>query len=524
MTVTGYVFIQVSSGYNITAPAGLNVYAKEGSSVIANTTTDSSGHYGMPISGPTDGTPFDMWVGSEKITTLTFYSYNVTVLNMTVIYTTPPSIQVISPVRNVPAGQPTWINATVTDNVAVNATTISMTLNGTTLSPTYNSVTGLLSCQTTPLAMGLYVASIYAANLAGINATETWNFTAAGTAPAITISSPTTASPVYTRSGEPIQVIFNYTEPSPLNWTITISNATYTVVPFSNTTAITPGAVTTTVNVTIPQAAPGGTYNLAVTMYNNYSLSATANQTNAVVIDNTPPIVAITYPTQGENVTTSQVWINGTVTEADMGNHQPTINDSRFTLPVWVNTTGAFAFTGTLLDGAASVNVSFTDLAGNIGSSTVTFTVDTGPHIGIPYQNPPGQYTNSSVTLYVMNNTSVIVTANITDVIGVTSATLSYNNGSGWVNLTMSLTTGNQYTATIPGQGWTAPSGTKLTYYITAINSLTSTARTPAGQLYYPYVVTPEFGSFAVLLLTLAIGTVVVAVMSKTKHPRKTYQ
>jgi len=523
VVIEGYVTIQTISGTNMTAPAGLTVYTKQQNTTIPNnpgsTLTNAQGFYIISVGNanntvPPEGSQIDIWVQGINVTRITFsYHANPVRLNLTVVETTAPTIQVLSPLPGayVSSSLPVWVNATLTDNLAIDPTSITMTLNQAPLAPTFNSTTGLLSNQTGPLTPGLYIANITVSNIAGNTTSEAWNFTSTlGVPPTISITSPTTANPAYAQSGKPVQVVFTYTEPSPLNWTIMISNNTYT-----NTTAITPGTATATANVIIPLATPQGTYDLAVTMYNNYSLSATATQLGAVVIDNTPPTVAITYPTQGAYVTTSQVWVNGTVTDTNMavlGNLQPATNDSRFTLPVWVSATGAFAFTGTLPYGAASVNVTFTDLAGNIGSSTVTFTVDTGPQISTPYQNPPGQFASSSVTLQVANETDVTVSANITDVSGVASATLFYNNGSGWVNETMTLSTGNLYTATIPGQ----PLGTSVTYYITATNSLNSTTRSPGDQLYYPITVVPEFGSFVMLLLILAIATTLATVTSRT--------
>jgi hypothetical protein len=308
-----------------------------------------------------------------------------------------------------------------------------MTLNQTQLAWTFDNTTGLLSNQTGPLAQGLYVANITVSDIAGNTASKTWNFTASpGIPPTINITSPTTTSPVYTQSGKPIQVSFSYTESSPLNWTIIISNATYTVASVTNTTAITNGTSTTTVNVTINQTASEGAYDLAVTMYNTLYLSTTATNTSAVVVDNTPPTMST------------------------------------------------------------------------------------------PYQDPPGQSVVANVTLNVTQGSSMVnvnVSVNITDAAsGVKQAILSYNTGSGWVNLTMSPT-GNLYTATIPGQ----PNGTMVTYYMTAIDNVLNTARTPTDQLYYyPYNVVPEF-NFAVLLLILAIGTTLAIVTSRTTK-RKSLQ
>jgi hypothetical protein len=434
VVIEGYVTIQTVSGTNITAPAGLNVYTKQQNTTIPNTAgstpTDASGFYLIAVGNtgntvPPEGAQIDIWVQGINVTRIIFsYHNNPVYMNLTLIDKTAPTIQIISPQPQtyVSSTVPVWVNATVTDDLAINATSIKMTLNQTQLVPTFDNTTGLLSNQTGPLTQGLYVANITVSDIAGNTAVQTWNFTASpGVPPTVSITSPTATSPVYTQSGKPVQVTFTYTEPSPLNWTITISNATYTAASVSNTTAITPGTITTTVSVTISPAAPEGTYNVAVTMYNNYGLSTTASQTNAVVIDNTSPSVSTAY------------------------------------------------------------------------------------------QNPPGQLADPTVTLNVSQGTAVTVSVNVTDASsGVKQAVLSYNNGAGWVNQTMSGT-GSLYTATIPGQ----PAGTAVTYYVTAIDNALNAARTPTDQLYYPYSVVPEF-NFALLLLIVAIGTTLAMLTSRT--------
>jgi hypothetical protein len=427
MTVEGYVFIQKTSGQNITAPQGLYVYAKNDSNIISSTTTESNGHYGIPVSGPDEGTPIDMWVQTINVTRIILHYWNITELNMTVIDTTPPSIQIISPLQNVTVGQPTWINATLTDNLAIDATTIKMTLNGTALSPTYDPATGLLSCQTSSLTGGLYVANISAADIAGNTATKTWNFTAVSPAPpTITIISPTTASPIYTQSGKAIQVTVNYTELNPLNGTIKVYNETNTILETFNQTAITPGTnITLTINITMPTASDGK-YSINVTLYNTYNLSTTATQTNAIVIDNTPPIIETLY------------------------------------------------------------------------------------------QTPPGETVQPNVTVNVDQGLNVTVRVNVTDATsGVKQVILSYNvTATEWANITMQKTTGNEYTATIPSSQLSI--GTTITYYITALDNATNTAKTPTNGIYFQYHVIPEFSNFTVLLLILAIGTTLALAASKT--------
>jgi hypothetical protein len=193
-----------------------------------------------------------------------------------------------------------------------------------------------------------------------------------------------------------------------------------------------------------------------------------------------------------------------------MGSLKPTINDTSFTLPVWVSSTGAFSFSGTgIPNGPLSLNVSFTDVAGNTGSQTVTFTVDTAPPVILtPTQVPAA---NS-----VQPNEAVTVSANVTDAIsGVSSATLSYSNDTvTWTNVTMTYnaTTG-LYQATIPGY----PGGTSVSYYVSAIDGAGNSAVNNNSGTYYVYSVIPEFPTITVLLMLMALATALIVLTKRRK-------
>lgn len=304
MTIEGYVFVRRVDGSNRTVPAGFGVYAKEGATVInvedpqQGWITDANGHYRLGASASADNVPIDMWVENVNVTRIIFHQGSFLTLNLTVIDAVSPTIQILTPTpgETLPPNQSTWINATITDNFAVDSATIIMTLNETALTPAYNPETGLLSYQTDPLEEGLYIVSVAVEDLAGNHATETWNFKVESAPPTIEILSPTTASPAYVRAGQPFELSLKYTELNPLNGTIKIYNATYTVLQESNQTAITPGTdVILTALITIPDETPEGSYDLSITMFNIYNLSATATQTNAIIIDNTNPSISNPY-------------------------------------------------------------------------------------------------------------------------------------------------------------------------------------------------------------------------------------
>ncbi len=523
MTIDGYVLIHRVDGTNKTIPAGFAVYAKEGTTIINvadpqnRWITDSSGYYMLGASASSNGVPIDLWVKNINVTRILFQQGTFLTINLTVIETTPPTIEIISPTPNekLPPNQPVWINATITDNFALDTATITLTLNGTELTPAYNPETGLLSYQTDPLEEGLYIANISAEDLAGNSATETWSFTVKSEAvpPTIEILSPTTASPVYIRSGQTFELTVKYTELNPLNGTLKIYNATYTVLQQTNQTAIAPGTdVTLTVPVTIPGETPEGRYDISVTMFNIYNLSATATQTNAVIVDNTNPTVTITYPIDGAYLSTSKVWINGTVTETNVRAQTPTINDARFTLQVWETAAGKFAFRNNtaLPDSQITVVVSFTDLAQNMASDTVTFTLDnTAPSISNPYQDPPGQVVQPGETVEVEAGYNITVKVNVTE-LNLEQVSLYYNiSATEWREIQMKPTAGNQYTATIPSSSF-APC-TTIYYYIVAVDKAGNRAQTPVAGVYFGTHIIPEFTILAIIVALLAFTVATIA-------------
>ena len=176
MTVFGYVHIQRAS-VNVTAPAGLYVYSKTDSTKVSNATTESTGYYAISIDGLTDGAPFDLWVQDVNITRKTFYAQTWLELNLTVIESVSPTITVVSPTPGATVTTPLWINATLSDNLLINSSTITLKLNATTKTHTYDSATGLLSYQTGTLTSGFYTINVTVKDIAENQGTETWNFT-----------------------------------------------------------------------------------------------------------------------------------------------------------------------------------------------------------------------------------------------------------------------------------------------------------------------------------------------------------
>ncbi|MHA1827993.1 MAG: Ig-like domain-containing protein [Candidatus Heimdallarchaeaceae archaeon] len=111
-----------------------------------------------------------------------------------------------------------------------------------------------------------------------------------------------------------------------------------------------------------------GTYSLSVTKSGN--------------VDTTPPTVTITDPTDGATIYSSDVTVSWTGSDNVGIDHYNVRIDSG----AWINvgTSTSYTFTG-LADGSHTSDVQAYDAAGNVGSDSVTFTVDTSA--------PPTEYT-----------------------------------------------------------------------------------------------------------------------------------
>ncbi|MEM2972200.1 MAG: PKD domain-containing protein [Candidatus Bathyarchaeia archaeon] len=274
---------------------------------------------------------------------------------------------------------------------------------------------------------GVYTVSLTVTEQDGDNSTKTkQNYITVQpttpTPPTIEILNPTTANPVYIKPGQAFELRLKYTELNPLNGTIKIYNATYTVLQEANQTAITPGTgITLTAPITIPESAPDGKYSLSITMFNIYNLSATVTQTDAIIIDSTSPTISS------------------------------------------------------------------------------------------PYQTPPGATVQPNVIVSVDVGQNITVRVNVTDILStIKEVTLTYNiSATGWANITMQKTVGNEYMATIPSSN--LPVCTTIVYYIRATDNADNTAQTPTAGSYFKFHIIPEFNVLATLITLLTLAAVTAA-------------
>jgi hypothetical protein len=227
---------------------------------------------------------------------------------------------------------------------------------------------------TTTLSDGMYTTRITAHDKAGNTGSTSVSFTLDKTPPIVTIAYPTNGSYISVSTAWINGTIAEHNKGSmspsindprfSLAYWDTVTGA----FAFKNTSYISDGSSIMAMVRFVDQAENIG------------------NQLIFFTLDTTPPTMTITYPTRGAHIRGSAIWMNGTVTELYKGALEPFINATRLSLTYWSPLSGDFAFCNNtaIPDGPLSVEVSFTDLAGNSVANTVTMIVDnTKPSVSI---------------------------------------------------------------------------------------------------------------------------------------------
>jgi hypothetical protein len=130
------------------------------------------------------------------------------------------------------------------------------------------------------------------------------------------------------------------------------------------------------------------------------------------------------------------------------------------------------------------------------------------PVIGDPVQMPDTPDDGEVVTV------SVNVTDADTGVRVLDGVILSYRAGGDWINVTMSKVTGDEYEVEIPGM----PGGTYVEYMIIAYDYAGNAAIDNQSGTYYIYTVIPEFPTWQILVLALALIGVVAVIVKKKRN------
>ena len=222
------------------------------------------------------------------------------------------------------------------------------------------------------------------------------------------------------------------------------------------------------------------TYYYIVRVYDTVDQFSDSNQvsarTNATIIplDEEPPILTILSPLNA-TYDTSSVELTWLANEP--------LSWAGFTLNGGANTTvtGNQTISG-LEDGLYDLMLYGTDLAGNNGSDSVSFTIYTL----VPDTTPP-EITHTPVTEGVEGN-PIEISAVITDESGVEEAVLYYRKGSDadYLSLVMATAGADTYTATIPASFVDAET---IEYYIFASDGVNEATHPSLAPTSSPHVV-----------------------------------
>ena len=117
------------------------------------------------------------------------------------------------------------------------------------------------------------------------------------------------------------------------------------------------------------------------------SASATIN------LDQAPPLVSITSPTDRSIIPSTNVAVNGLANDALSGIASISCNGTPASL-----TSGGFSCSLVIVQGVLSINVSATDVAGNTSSTSITVNLQ-GPKLTITSPAPLSLFTTNSTTV-----------------------------------------------------------------------------------------------------------------------------
>ncbi|RKI74055.1 cell envelope biogenesis protein OmpA, partial [Corallococcus sp. AB049A] len=274
-----------------------------------------------------------------------------------------PTVAITTPANGSTTTNP---NVTVT-GTAANATNVTVTFQGTNYPATVTGGTWSVALPG-PLANGTYTVTAVSTNGTTNSTTASSTFTVAVPAPTVAISTPangsTTNNPNVTVTG-------------------TAANATTVTLTFQGTNY---GPITVT-GGNWSQALPGpladGTYSVTAVSTNAQGTNSSP-ATSTFTVDQTPPVVAISTPSDGTTINTPNVTVTGTSTDAAF---VTLVFEGTSYGPITVDASGNWSFPlpGPLADGTYTVTATATDSAGNQSTpDSSTFTVDqTAPTVAI---------------------------------------------------------------------------------------------------------------------------------------------
>jgi len=265
-----------------------------------------------------------------------------------------------------------------------------------------------------------------------------------------------------------------------------------------------------TVNVTLGNTTvsqftliSGGWYNGTITVPSldegNYTIvlnisdtlaNVGTNNSYALIIDNTPPIVSILTPANLSYVN-GRIWINGTVSDNKLGAGNVTTNSTNFVVNAFsgVNNTAYNITNNTVVaNGIISIIVRYNDSAANEGNATVTFYIDNSAPSAVI------SITNSSLGKYKRNSTQQVqvkVTDSVQTNESITLYYMLWNHTFRNTQMTGTPGTSTTYTAVIDtsdvdvGAGLNGDGLIDIPYYISGVDNATNLIPTSLGGSWY---------------------------------------
>lgn len=125
----------------------------------------------------------------------------------------------------------------------------------------------------------------------------------------------------------------------------------------------------------------------------------TAETSVTVILDTTPPVVAITYPADGQIFNTSSITVSGTASDARLDKVEVKVGNGG-----WQTASGttSWSLQVTLSEGSNTISARATDTAGNTKEASINVTLDTTPPASVTNAN-----TYTRVGSFYINNSWV---------------------------------------------------------------------------------------------------------------------
>jgi len=248
--------------------------------------------------------------------------------------------------------------------------------------------------------------------------------------------------------------------------------------------------------ITVPSTiSSDGNYTINITVKDNStSKNVGFNDSYVLTIDNTTPVVTVSFPTNGtynKSGSGGYIWINGTVYDKiKMGSGNVTINSSYFNNSVAYdpysfngtnNTAFAFRNTSVIPDNYYAIRINYTDSATNTGEVVIYFYVDNTPPLTVIALK------NSTAGTYQSSSAQVIEVLVVDNLKANDTITLNYTNyatGSPvWTTVTLTGTpaTSTVFSGTIDTKHLSSETSYAIQYYITGTDNATNSIAASVG-------------------------------------------